>query len=44
MQIQCRIFNEKEEKTERGWIFDTVELKNCKLDVAKNMLEVNDRN
>lgn len=42
--VICRLLNEKEEKGEKGWLIESVELKNCKFDQGKGCLEVNDRN
>jgi hypothetical protein len=36
--IVCRLLSEKEEKPEKGWLIDTVELKNCKFDQGKGCL------
>jgi len=36
-----RFSSEKDEKEERCWMFDKIELKNCKYDTAKGCLELN---
>lgn len=35
---------EKDEKNDKGWLIDDIELKFCKYDTTKHCLELNDRN
>lgn len=43
VSLSCRVLQEKEERVERGWLIESVDLKYCKYDQGKGCLEIGDK-